>query len=232
MAKWRLTTTWWKMPSGPRPSAKELAVLRLRGSRPAQRRHLHPDRKLQAPRCGTLHLSQRRAGAPAHHDQPGSRSTDAAELEEGPSTTSAAGRLRKPPPPAIPAFRHPHRRVKGDSALPLTAAEPLAAKEKSDWPGASQGRAIACASPAREDKRSLAQPWRLAAQAAQPFRRPPAVTRNARLKCGFPFNACNSLVVMAADSMLRRADRAQAGSRRLHGQADTGGFGESVTLEA
>jgi len=33
--------------------------------------------------------------------------------------------------------------------------------------------------------------------------------------------------VMAADSMLRRANRAQAGSLRLHDQADSRGFGES-----
>jgi len=48
-------------------------------------------------------------------------------------------------------------------------------------------------------------------------------------KCGlsFPFNAFIPLVVMAADSMLRRAEWAQAGSRRLHDQADTRGFGES-----
>jgi len=37
----------------------------------------------------------------------------------------------------------------------------------------------------------------------------------------------NYIVVLAADSMLRRAKRAQAGSRRLHDQADTRGFGES-----
>jgi hypothetical protein len=35
------------------------------------------------------------------------------------------------------------------------------------------------------------------------------------------------LVVMAADSMLRRADRAQAGSLRLHDQAD---YGASASL--
>jgi hypothetical protein len=35
------------------------------------------------------------------------------------------------------------------------------------------------------------------------------------------------LVVRAADSMLRRADRAQAGNRRLQDQAVTMGFGES-----
>jgi len=43
----------------------------------------------------------------------------------------------------------------------------------------------------------------------------------------FPLNAFIPLVVMAADSMLRRANGAQAGSRRLHDQADTRGFGES-----
>jgi hypothetical protein len=47
-----------------------------------------------------------------------------------------------------------------------------------------------------------------------------------------PCNAFNSLVVMAADSMLRRTKRAQAGSLRLHDQADTRGFGESVAFEA
>ena len=42
----------------------------------------------------------------------------------------------------------------------------------------------------------------------------------------------NPVVVMAADSMLRMANRAQAGSRRLHGQAVSRGFGESVAFEA
>jgi len=43
----------------------------------------------------------------------------------------------------------------------------------------------------------------------------------------FPSNAFNSQVVMAADSMLRRAKWAQAGSRRLHDQAD---YGDSASL--
>jgi hypothetical protein len=42
----------------------------------------------------------------------------------------------------------------------------------------------------------------------------------------------NPLVVMAADSRLRRANGAQAGSRRLHGQVFTRGFAESVPFEA
>ncbi len=46
-------------------------------------------------------------GAPARHDQPGSRLTDAAQLKEGPSNTSQAGRLifhRRPAnPPSYPA---------------------------------------------------------------------------------------------------------------------------------
>ena len=41
----------------------------------------------------------------------------------------------------------------------------------------------------------------------------------------------NPAVVRAADSMLRRADRAQAGNRRLHDQADYRGFGESGPFE-
>jgi len=100
---------------------QKLAVLRFRRSRPAQRRHLHPDRKLQAPRHGTLHLSQRRPGAPARDDQPASRPTDAAELKEGPVNTSQAGRLKLPSPSGqstklsrIPDPQH------GDSPLPLT----------------------------------------------------------------------------------------------------------------
>jgi hypothetical protein len=48
----------------------------------------------------------------------------------------------------------------------------------------------------------------------------------------FPFNAFIPLVVMAADSMLRKANRAQAGSRRLHRQADAMGFGKSLAFEA
>jgi len=42
----------------------------------------------------------------------------------------------------------------------------------------------------------------------------------------------NSLAVMAADSMLRRDHKAQAGNQRLHGQADFGAESESVPFEA
>ena len=52
------------------------------------------------------------------------------------------------------------------------------------------------------------------------------------LKAPFPSMPLTPLVVMAADSMLRKAKRVQAGSRRLHDQADTRGFGESVAFEA
>ena len=47
----------------------------------------------RAPQSRTLYLSQRRAGAPAHHHQPGSRPTDAAQLEESPPAPSQVGRL-------------------------------------------------------------------------------------------------------------------------------------------
>jgi len=52
------------------------------------------------------------------------------------------------------------------------------------------------------------------------------------LKAPFLSMPLTLLVVMAADSMLRRANGAQAGSLRLHDQADTRGFGESVAFEA
>jgi len=51
-------------------------------------------------------------------------------------------------------------------------------------------------------------------------------------KPGKSGDGANPVVVMAADSMLRMANRAQAGSRRLQGQAVSRRFGESVAFEA
>ena len=111
------------------------------------------------------------------------------------------------------------------------AAEPLAAKEKSDWPGASQG-----AGNRLRQSGARGQMEHGLALAIGSTTRGTVLTRSRRnpqrpIKCGLPFPS-SALVVMAADSMLRRANRAQAGSRRLHDQADYRGFGESETFEA
>ena len=72
---------------------EELALFRIGRSGPAQRGDLHLDRELPDARRRTLYLPQRRAGALAHHDQPASSPTDAAQLEERASVANQNGRL-------------------------------------------------------------------------------------------------------------------------------------------